>query len=121
MIDYDYFIVGKQVKKYRLAKELTQAQLGELSGVSRGFISDIERGKGTEESTIKLERIYRIAEVLEVKLDDLAGLNLECHSDNNEIINEILNRKNDLDDRDFEILNRIINIAEKVKFSSSKR
>lgn len=37
-------LVGRNTKKIRLAKGLTQEQLAELSGFSQQYISDLERG-----------------------------------------------------------------------------
>ena len=37
-------LFGKNVKKYRLKSKLSQEKLGELTGLHRTYISDIERG-----------------------------------------------------------------------------
>ena len=39
--------VGSFVRERRRANQLTQLQLGELAGVGRRFISELERGKPT--------------------------------------------------------------------------
>lgn len=38
-------LVGRNVRKFRLAAELTQEQLAERSGFSQQYISDLERGR----------------------------------------------------------------------------
>jgi len=38
-------LVGRNTKKIRLAKGLTQEELAELSGFSQQYISDLERGR----------------------------------------------------------------------------
>lgn len=57
--------LGSQIKRERKARRLTQTQLGELSGTSINFISQIEAGKPTAQ-------IGRVLEVLRV-------LGLELH------------------------------------------
>ncbi len=37
--------VGKNIKKYRIAKKLTQEQLSEMCEISCDYLSEIERGK----------------------------------------------------------------------------
>ncbi|MFW6026262.1 MAG: helix-turn-helix domain-containing protein [Candidatus Woesearchaeota archaeon] len=54
---------GRNVKKYRLKKNLSQEELAELSDMHRTYISDIERGK----RSISLKNIEKIANALNVK------------------------------------------------------
>lgn len=67
-----YFIVGKNIKKYREAKGLTQVQLADMCSLSVGFISDLESNTFR---TISLNTMYLIAKKLEIHpkqlLDDL--------------------------------------------------
>lgn len=51
--------LGTQIKRERKARGLTQTELGELSGTSINFISQIEGGKATAQ-------IGRVLEVLRV-------------------------------------------------------
>lgn len=37
-------LVGRNVRRFRLAAKLTQEQFAELSGFSQQYISDLERG-----------------------------------------------------------------------------
>ena len=56
-------VFGKNVRRYRNEKGLSQEKLGELSGLHRTYISDIERFQ----RSISLENIQRIADALDVE------------------------------------------------------
>ena len=58
---------GKNVRKYRLKKGLSQERLAELAGLHRTYISAVERGK----RSISLKNIDRIANVLGIKVSKL--------------------------------------------------
>ncbi|MDD5050386.1 MAG: helix-turn-helix transcriptional regulator [Candidatus Pacebacteria bacterium] len=53
---------GKNLKKLRMSKKMPQAKLGELIGVSRGYISNIEHGK----INTTLSTIVKLADALGV-------------------------------------------------------
>ena len=55
------------LKIARIKKDMTQKQLGELVGVSPATINRIELGK----QSIKLETLKKIAEILEVTVNEL--------------------------------------------------
>ncbi len=59
--------VGKNIKKIRLEKKLTQKQLGELSGISYKQIGLYEQGYRNP----KIETIEKIAKALNVQYIDL--------------------------------------------------
>lgn len=61
---HDYF-VGEAIRKARLAKNLTQQQLGEKIGVQKAQISRLERGKSITLAT--LTKVFRALD-LTVKL-----------------------------------------------------
>lgn len=61
--------IQSNIKKFRLANNLTQERLAELCGISHDYISEIERGKKTP----SLKRLIIIAEKLNVSLGQLAG------------------------------------------------
>jgi transcriptional regulator with XRE-family HTH domain len=58
---------GKRVRILRLTREMTQDQLGAAAGISRSFVSLIE--KGTHDCSVL--RLWRVADVLGVPLVDL--------------------------------------------------
>ena len=60
-------LLGKNIKKYRETKKLTQYELAKLVDLSREYIADIERGL----KNISLKKLYLIADVLNVKCSNL--------------------------------------------------
>ena len=69
-------IVGRRLKRMRKACGLGQRELAELAAVQQSFISQIETG-ARRGSTIQLDAARRMAFVLGVSLDDLAGVGKE--------------------------------------------
>lgn len=63
--NYIYSIIGKNVKKYRKQKGLTQVQLAEQIDYSLSFVSSIESKKY---QTFSLGALYRISLVLGVDM-----------------------------------------------------
>lgn len=61
-------LIGKQIKKYRTAKGITQEQLGQLVGVTTQAVSKWECG-GTPDA----ELLPRLSQVLSVSIDALFG------------------------------------------------
>lgn len=62
-------IIGKQIKKYRMAKNITQEQLGQLVGVTTQAVSKWERG-GTPDA----ELLPSLSQTLSVSIDTLFGI-----------------------------------------------
>jgi len=60
-------LVGTNVRKFRLARELTQERFAELSGLSQQYISDLERGRRNP----TVVTLYEIAVALAVQPVDL--------------------------------------------------
>ena len=58
---------GKAVRAIRQDKKISQEELGELCGLHRTYISDIELGK----RNVSLENIDKIAHALQMKQTDL--------------------------------------------------
>lgn len=56
--------IGEKIKMLRTAKNLTLKQLGEMTGLSTGFLSQMERGM----SSIAIDTLEKIAGVLNVSL-----------------------------------------------------
>ena len=59
--------LGKNLKRIRTVKEMSQGSIARSLGVSRGFISNIENGK----TNPTLSTIAKIANVLDVSVDKL--------------------------------------------------
>ena len=62
-------IFGKRIKELRIAKKLTQLQLGEIVGLSKQSINDIEKGR--RETSIA--KMILLAKALKTSLDYLVG------------------------------------------------
>ena len=63
----NYQLLGKNIKKFRVQKDLSQEALGEKVGCSNSHIGQLERGTGTA----SLEMVVNIANVLGVTVDQL--------------------------------------------------
>jgi transcriptional regulator with XRE-family HTH domain len=59
--------LGYRIRERRLARKLTQAELGERCGLHRTFIGSVERG----ERNVSILNLRLIAKVLRVSLADL--------------------------------------------------
>ena len=61
-MDYLY-ILGKNIRAYRLKEGITQEQLAEAADLHRTYVGAIERGN----RNVSLKNIVRIAQALHVK------------------------------------------------------
>ena len=70
-IDLDGWLraLGKRVRILRLTKELTQDELAVAAGMSRSFVSLIEKGT----HGVDVVRLLRLAAALDVPLAELIG------------------------------------------------
>lgn len=59
--------LGKKIKSLRLESELSQEQLGELTGLDRTYISGIERGVRNP----SIKNIEKVAKALKVSVSNL--------------------------------------------------
>ena len=57
-------VLKYNLKYYRHAQNLTQEQLGELSGISTDYISELERGKKVP----SIKRLDKIAKALNIEI-----------------------------------------------------
>ena len=64
---YIYVIVGKNIKKIRKQKGLTQVELADLVGYNDGTIANIEN---SSYQTFSLEFVYIISKKLDVPLEN---------------------------------------------------
>jgi HTH-type transcriptional regulator/antitoxin HipB len=55
--------VGPAIRRYREEAGLTQAQLAEMAGLNRTYLSDLEQGRETEQ----VRRILRVLKLLGVR------------------------------------------------------
>ena len=66
--NYIYYWVGKNIKKYRKAKGLTQRQLAEMGSYSENFIGDLENNTF---KTCSLNTLYHISKLLGIHIRNL--------------------------------------------------
>lgn len=109
MKEYNQLIIGNQIKKYRTAKKLTQKELAEKVGLSTSYVSGLEHGDGTKGSSISMTNICKIAEILNVSLDDLAGSNIESNLNNN-FISLCKKEMESMSSESLELLNELFSI-----------
>ena len=62
--------IGTEIKRYRGAALLTQAELAEKIGIERQMVSVFERGVSVPNAV----QIVRIADALNVKVEDIVKL-----------------------------------------------
>jgi len=67
--EYYYTVARKNIRKYRLERNLTQQNLADLAGLSRDYICDIENESRKKHPTVAV--LGRIAEALDVTLSDI--------------------------------------------------
>ncbi len=71
--DYIKLIFGLKLKQVRLKKDLSLFGLSKLSGLSKSYLNEIEKGKKYP----KTDKIVLLAEKLEVPYDSLVSLKLD--------------------------------------------
>lgn len=64
--------LGKRLRLLRRLRDLSQDELGQAAGVSRSFVSLIEKGA----HGVDVVRLWRLAAVLGLPLHELVNLNL---------------------------------------------
>ncbi len=67
--NYIYYLVGKNIKKYRKIKGYTQQELADEIGYSVGFISNIESKSYLQ--TFSLDTLYLISQKLNINIKQL--------------------------------------------------
>jgi y4mF family transcriptional regulator len=65
--------IGQLVRKRRLANNLTQRQLSELSGVGLRLVSELERGK----ATLRMDAVNRVLAAFGLTLGPVAAPRFE--------------------------------------------
>ena len=64
--EYYYKIIRKNIKRFRLERELTQQDLADMTGLSREYICDIENESRNKHLTISV--LGRISEAMNVHI-----------------------------------------------------
>jgi transcriptional regulator with XRE-family HTH domain len=128
-----FMSVNEKIRLIREAKGLTQEQVAEKLEIAPSTYGDIERG----ENDLKLSKLQKIAEVLEIKLSELFELNekgalnmINCSDFDKKnkvyigsssavelekqlLINELQKKELAMKDREIENLSKIITLLEK--------
>ena len=92
--------IGKQIKKYRVLRGMTQNDLAEKIGLTEKQISKIETGVHYP----KFENFVKILDVLNIEMKDFdTGLNVQNNILRNSIL-KIIYRANDIELRHYSIL-----------------
>lgn len=61
--------LGRRIRTWRVRRQMSQAALAELTGVTQSTLSNYENGK----RDLSVSTLIRLAEKLDVDLEDLAG------------------------------------------------
>ena len=70
-------LVGRNLRRVRLAKGLTQEQLSDVSGCSQQYLSDLERGRRNP----TINTLFELAQALKVSHVDLVRPDRESASE----------------------------------------
>lgn len=70
-------VLGRRVRLLRLARELTQDQIADAAGMSRSFVSLVEKGC----HGVDVVRLWRLAEALGLSLVELLDLDTPVRAD----------------------------------------
>ncbi|MCH5320861.1 MAG: helix-turn-helix transcriptional regulator [Eubacterium sp.] len=62
-------IIGERIREARIENEKTGIYISTILGIDQSYYSKMEKGK----HEIKLETLYRIAELFNISLDYLTG------------------------------------------------
>ncbi len=71
--EYYYSIIRKNIKKFRLERNLTQQDLADMTEMSREYICDIENEKRNKHLTIAV--LGRISEALKIDIAEFFKVN----------------------------------------------
>ncbi len=105
--------IGRNIRKYRLAKKLRQEDLAEKSGLSKNYIGMIERG----EKITSLEALISILNALEISADMVLNEVVNVgYTVKNSLLNEKI-AKLATDDRDriYDVIDTLIRHSKQIK------
>ena len=100
----DYIEIGKQIRKYRILKRLSQETLAEKIDISTTHMSHIETGS----TKLSLPVLVKLAQALQVSSDDILNINVE--NSRNSTLSEITK---DCSPEEIEIIAQITKAAKK--------
>ena len=94
--------LGRRIRALRTEQGMTQERLANMAMLSGKFLGEVERGV----STISIDRLTKVAEVLGVELKDF--LENEHERSRTELIQEIIRLAPKLNDKDAKIVYRML-------------
>ena len=94
--------LGRRIRALRTEQGMTQERLANMAMLSGKFLGEVERGA----STISIDRLTKVAEVLGVELKDF--LENEHERSRTELIQEIIRLAPNLNDKDAKIVYRML-------------
>ncbi|MCR5684233.1 MAG: helix-turn-helix domain-containing protein [Lachnospiraceae bacterium] len=105
-----YKNVSKNIKKYRLLNNLTQAQLAELLSLDTQYYSQLERG----ERYFSLDKIAMSCSIFNIRIDDIIKLDTDEQESpdegkRQELIVDITDNLDKLSSKQLQILTRYMN------------
>ena len=113
----DVFVnIGEKIKTARIAKGLTQEQLGELLGLQKSAVAKYENGRVVN---IKRSTLQKISEVLGIRPAELITDNLQESQKRNDVISDIILKLRT--DDDFLSLVKVLYPLEKEQLLSVKQ
>lgn len=77
--------IPKNIKKYRLANNLTQEQLAEMLDLDTQYYAQLERGS----RNFNIEKIVNVCELLHVDISDIIPVS-KSKADTSPLVNEII-------------------------------
>lgn len=103
------------IKNIRLKKNLTIYRLSKITGINRGYLTQLENNKKFNPS---LEIMYKIAKALDVKVDDLFYSELDLDNLKEEMYHRI--DKYGLDSKETLEISQVIDLIINVKTQKNK-
>ena len=96
--DLDFQKIGRRIQKYRLEKDMTQEELGELIDSTQKYVSRIEGGY----NRLSFDTAVAIARALQISIDSLVA----DYDDSNDesTLQEILNSIRGMNPKQLELL-----------------
>lgn len=73
MNEHIYIQLGRKIKQLRISKGLTQDEVGNMLGLSRASINNIENGR----HRIQLHILYSYTSILQTPLPELLTLDIQ--------------------------------------------
>jgi transcriptional regulator with XRE-family HTH domain len=95
-------IIGKKIRDFRENMKMSQTVLGEKVELTRSSVANIESGR----QKVQIDTLYKIAQILEVEIQDLLPKLVDLTNDNTEFLDEIYDK--DLQENEIDWLKKVI-------------